>query len=357
MVAWLNAESIPGVITGLAELARELRLVASPDDTEAAAIRALRWLETCRERCLVVYDNATDPDALRPWLPAMGLVRIIITTTQRAFANVGELVDVELFTPSEAAAYLTERVGPGAGSAELAAELGHLPLALAQAATLMRERRWSYGEYCARLRDMDVAEALPRMTGDPYPRGAAEAITLSLNQAARAIPRSERLIALLSVLSPDGVTVDLLSRLLKDSDVGERAGRLAELSVVTFSGDGTTVTLHRLVRRIAHSRAEPAMVENVVYTALDAFGDVIEPAADRAAEPPTGAAARLARIEYVWAQFIDLLTWMKTHPLFADHYTSQRRQEDAETLRGVMPDSRILHDAIRRWEESEPGQT
>ena len=120
------------------------------DDAPAAARAALDWIGRSPGPCLLVIDNATDPDEVAPWLPAAGpAAQIVVTTTSLAFETIvgrGRGVDVGAFTAEEAADFLRERTAlddpPGAHS--LAVELGFLPLALAQAAYVIRSQRISY---------------------------------------------------------------------------------------------------------------------------------------------------------------------------------------------------------------------
>ena len=71
----------------------------------------------------------------------------------------------------------------------VAAELGFLPLGLAQAAAVIRGQRLGYGTYLERLRALPVAQYLTREPGLPYPHGVAEAVLLSL-EAVRAGDRA-----------------------------------------------------------------------------------------------------------------------------------------------------------------------
>ena len=98
-----------------------------------AAGRAVRhWLEIDGDRCLLVFDNATDPAVLQPFIPAAGAARVIITSNQRSMANLGAGVPVDVFSEPEALAFLAERTGSAdaEGARAVAAELGYLPLAL-----------------------------------------------------------------------------------------------------------------------------------------------------------------------------------------------------------------------------------
>jgi hypothetical protein len=71
---------------------------------------------------------------------------------------------------------------------ELSAELGFLPLGLAQAAALIAREHLEYGAYPGRLRSVPVADYLGRVEGDAYPYRTAEAILLSLRGVEQADP-------------------------------------------------------------------------------------------------------------------------------------------------------------------------
>ena len=121
---------------------------------------------------------------------------------------------MEVFTAEEALAFLAERTGLAdpAGAGAVAGELGFLPLALAQAAAVIRGQHLGYGTYLERLRALPVGEYLTREAGQPYPHGVAEAVLLSL-EAVRAGDRAGvcgGVMELMAVLSAAGVRRDLL---------------------------------------------------------------------------------------------------------------------------------------------------
>jgi hypothetical protein len=78
LVAWVNAEDPGGMLAGLAEAAAALGLQAG--DAQAAGRAVRHRLETDGDRCLLVFDNVVDPGLLRPFLPAVGQCRVIITS-------------------------------------------------------------------------------------------------------------------------------------------------------------------------------------------------------------------------------------------------------------------------------------
>ena len=126
LVAWVNAEDQGGVLAGLAEVAAVLGLAAVDRDAVTAGRAVRHRLETDGDRCLLVFDNATEPPLLRPFLPAAGAARVIITSNQQAMAYLGSAVPVNVFTEPEALTFLATRTGqPDAGGARaLAQELG-----------------------------------------------------------------------------------------------------------------------------------------------------------------------------------------------------------------------------------------
>ena len=268
LVAWVNAETEGGLLAGLAETAAGLGLPAPGGDAVAAGTAVRHWLEADGQRCLLVFDNAADAGLLRRFLPAAGQAQVIITSNHRAVAALGTPVPVEVFTEAEAVTFLAARTGQAdaAGAAELAGELGCLPLALAQAAAVITAQHLPYAVYLERLRRLPVIGLLVAEEGGDYPAGVPAAVLLSL-QAVRAGDRGPAcgaVMELAAALSPAGVGRDLVHAAalagLAGPDgplpplAGEAAdavlARLAGASLLTFSVDGTTVTAHRLVMRV-----------------------------------------------------------------------------------------------------------
>ena len=119
---------------------------------------------------LVVLDDITDPGQLAGWWPAShtGTGWVLATTRRRDAALAGggrALIDVGVYTPAEAHAYLTERLTTAGqarlldGAGALAGELGYLPLALGHAAAYMIDQQVSCAAYLDRYR---AGRAQPR---------------------------------------------------------------------------------------------------------------------------------------------------------------------------------------------------
>jgi tetratricopeptide (TPR) repeat protein len=270
LVAWINAGNLGGLLAGLAAVAEALGLTdggrSEGADDVGQAVR--HRLEVDGDRCLVVFDNAADPDVLRLFLPVSGGARVLITSNRQSMENLGVRVSVEAFSPDEALAFLAHRTGQAdpQGVSAVARELGYLPLALAQAAAVIAAQRLDFGTYLNRLRALRVDEYLIRDEGQPYPYGVAEAVLMSLDalRAGDLATMCTAVMEIMSVLSTGGTRRALLH------DVGQTAAlafgareaevsggiidsalaRLAERSLLAFSLDGRTVIAHRLVMRV-----------------------------------------------------------------------------------------------------------
>jgi NB-ARC domain len=146
LVAWVSAEDTPAILNGLAVVAARLGMDRPGVALEIVGAEVRNRLEADGDRCLIVFDNVTDPDAVRPYLPSAGHAQAVITSTDISTAGLGAPVSVDVFTEAESLGFLAERTGrtDQEGAADLAEELGQLPLALAQAAAVMSAQHLTY---------------------------------------------------------------------------------------------------------------------------------------------------------------------------------------------------------------------
>lgn len=265
LVAWVSAAS-PGTLAGgLAEVADAAGLSGRSigNDTGDRGHLVRRWLEADGDRCLLVFDDVADPETVRPYLPGDGAARVILTS--RRVPGLGTGVPVGPFSAGQALAFLSGRAGlTEAAAAAVAAELGHLPLALAQAAAVITGRRLDHAAYLEQLRTVPVSGP-PAREGE-YPPGAAQAVLLSLDAAQAADPAGvcSGAMDLISVLSLAGVRRDLLhaagqrgaltGRRVAAGQVDAALEQAARWSLLTFSLDGQVVLVNRLVTQVIRER-------------------------------------------------------------------------------------------------------
>ncbi|MFC0052935.1 NB-ARC domain-containing protein [Streptomyces actinomycinicus] len=166
VLVWITATTAQSITTGYAQAASEL-LGVDPAD-QRAATTFLAWLEPkagqrpCR--WLVVLDDVADPaDLTGLWPPASPTGRTLVTTRRQdaALTTGRHRVPVGVFTPAESLAYLTTALPTHARTdgqlASLAEDLGHLPLALSQAAAYLTDSRTPIADYRQALADRTTA--------------------------------------------------------------------------------------------------------------------------------------------------------------------------------------------------------
>lgn len=306
VVAWITAEDSGQLLTGLDQLADALGLRIAGEDSGSAGWKVRHWLETAApDRSVIVFDNATDADELARWLPAAGRAQIIITSTQRSFADLGACVDVSTFTVDEALTFLRQRTGSvdEAGAWALAEEVGWLPLALAQAAALICSQRISYSALIGRLRALPVEHYLKPRPGDGYPRGAAQAVLLSLHAAEEAEPLARPLVDLLAVLSPGGVRRTLLRNgpeRVSTADIDTALGALADASLIDFSTDGQSVIMHRFTQRVVRDRLDHDMMLPQTLSHAATLLKEVEVSIDRAWRERGTADHLILQVDAIW---------------------------------------------------------
>jgi hypothetical protein len=138
VLLWVTASSRPAVIDAYADAAAKLG-IGTRDAPERAAAEFLVWAETTNSSWLVILDDIQNLADLRDlWPPDSDVGQVVATTRLRepALSTSGRrLVNVDLFTPDEARAFLNAKLGDLAETDDqvdgLAGELGWLPLALA----------------------------------------------------------------------------------------------------------------------------------------------------------------------------------------------------------------------------------
>ncbi|WP_435283673.1 FxSxx-COOH system tetratricopeptide repeat protein [Streptomyces koelreuteriae] len=138
LVWWVDAEQANQLPVRYTELADRLGTSKSDAGTEANARSLLQHLRT-RHRWLLILDNAEQPDQIEPWLPE-GVGHVLITSRDPDWHGIAHQSDLGVFTRADSLAYIQARI-PAITTEQadlLAQDLGDLPLALAQAAGVLR---------------------------------------------------------------------------------------------------------------------------------------------------------------------------------------------------------------------------
>ncbi|MEV0536076.1 tetratricopeptide repeat protein [Kitasatospora sp. NPDC050463] len=271
---WINAESPARIEQSLAALATRLAPTWAANSSEQErATWALNWLYW-HQGWLLVLDNAEDPRDLHPYLGSLIGGHLLITTRRATGWPRGTPTHaLGVLAPDEAAALLCD---PDPDPHELrearllAAELGHLPLALDQArAYLDQNRTVGIAAYRRKL----GAKLDKAADGIDAGRTIARVWTQTLEALAGRDPLAVTVLHTLAWLAPDDISVTLLNRLAEDEDeIAEALGTLASYSMVTLTP--TTVGIHRLVQTVLRTTPDHrgrAEAEHAVAHAFDAL--------------------------------------------------------------------------------------
>jgi transcriptional regulator with XRE-family HTH domain/tetratricopeptide (TPR) repeat protein len=290
---WINAEQGGLIGDQVAGLGLALRCIPAGAGTEVVRAAVLAELRA-RGRWLLVFDNAENPPDVAPWLPGGG-GHVLITSRERGWAEIAVPVEVDVLARAESVALLQHRITglTAAGADRLAAELGDLPLAIAQAAGFMAETGTPAEGYLGLLR----ARAGPLLDqaapGSSYPRSLAAATGLIAGRLAAEDPAATELASLCAFLAPDPIPADLFTGAaseLPDELAAQAAdplawrqtlAHLARQSLVRIDHRG--LQMHRLTQAILRDRLTPGQAA-ATYARTEAIlaasdpGDPFDPA-------------------------------------------------------------------------------
>jgi hypothetical protein len=218
-LVWVTASAPQRIVDAYARAAQRVARGIDTADPATAARRFMEWMAETSKPWLVVLDDVQRPgDVAGWWPPDRPAGRVVVTTRHRSGAwqeRRRVQVDVDLFTPEEARAYLYAKFAGGDyGQSDveidaLVDDLGRLPLALAQAAAFIINEDIDIPVYRRLLDERLLAHAVPEDPDlpDDQRQIVAAIWNLSVDQADRARPAglARPLLYLASVLDPNGI--------------------------------------------------------------------------------------------------------------------------------------------------------
>jgi tetratricopeptide (TPR) repeat protein len=286
LIWWIPSEDPLAIPAMLARLAARLGLASLGDqeDLAAAALDTLRG----RDRWLLVFDNAEQPDQLARWQPTGGGGDLLVTSRNPAWGALAQPIQVEALDRAEAVALLLRRTPDQDQIAAdgLAEQLGDLPLALEQAAAYLEQTGMPLVTYLAayqRRHQQLLARGRPvayhgqvdttwQLSIDRLDPAGIELLELCAFLAPEAIP-----LELFSV-SPEWLPAALATVIAEDGELGiqEAAGACYRYSLV--ARDHTGIRVHRLVQQVVRARLADQDRQARTTTAVELLAAAFPPA-------------------------------------------------------------------------------
>jgi tetratricopeptide (TPR) repeat protein len=273
-IFWTRADTEVALQAGFVEMAKLLDLPEKDATNPAETVQAVRqWLEHIGE-WLLIFDNADTPEMLEASYPRTPKGHVLLTSRARLFDTLGiaRQLALEKMDPEEALDFLNKRTERAQSdpleqqaAADLAAELGYLPLALEQAAAYIIEKTARFQDYLASYLKQRLAllnEAQPK-TGE-YPASVASTWALNFQEVGKD-PVAADILRVSAFLSPEGIPLELLSSgasqlgpVLADAlaisedplALNEALEPLTRYSLIQRDVDAQTYSIHRMVQEV-----------------------------------------------------------------------------------------------------------
>src|SRR4051812_8700572 len=276
LVGGVDAEQPVLIPNQLAGLAARLDVPTGPTvaDTVERLLAELRG----RAGWLLVFDNAERPADVADYRPD-GAGHVLITSRSPGWGALGGRLEVDVLTRAETVTLLRARI-PALSEEladKLAAELGDLPLAAAQAAGYLEQTDLPPVDYLRRFRD-HRATLLARGDVVGYAGRIDTAWALSVKRLGDRDPAAVQLLELAAFLAPEPIPLALigdhtelldepLRGIAADPDtLADTVGALVGYSLARRHPDA--FELHRLVAAVIRHRLPPdrqqATAEQVV---------------------------------------------------------------------------------------------
>jgi tetratricopeptide (TPR) repeat protein len=281
VVWWIRAEEPAALLEDMAELARKLGLPESGSaDLPAAAAAARRWLEEHGD-WLLIFDNATEPSALRDAQPRSTGGHVLITSRNDGWRAMAKHLEVPPLQRDASVALLLRFSGGAdrAAAEKLAQDLGDLPLALEQAGAFIEAAGISIASYRelyrARGRELRARRAEP----SAYPHSVATTYEISFQKLEEAAPEAAELLDLLSFAAPETFPLSALSaarealpstlRKLAEDDLARAEAQAAIRKLSLARIDENTLSMHRVVQAVVRDRLDAGYAGRLVVGLIE----------------------------------------------------------------------------------------
>ena len=264
---WVKAETKETILIDYKEFAVKTGQIGEEQqDSKLIIETVLNWMDS-HSKWLFIYDNVDIVSDDTDWWPRNNRENILITTRNNHM-TIGKKVDIDVFTKKEANDFLIKRTGidnDSPNACKLSDRLGHLPLALEQAAAYIKiNKNTSYDEYLSLLKDYGL-EVLNEVDGlIDYTQPLAATLELSINKINQ--EEARQLLYLCAYMAPEDIYEALfnentellptpLRTMLSNRLTGNRIWKqLTRYSLLEKQENGKSYSMHRLLQEIIQNK-------------------------------------------------------------------------------------------------------
>lgn len=266
--AWFYSENKELLKSQYIAFAKELGLEEQEPSLEMVISFIKEWLAE-HPGWLLVYDNVTNYEDIKNFLPVKG-GSIILTTRSKRWPTNFKTFDIEVMTESEAIELISSLAKRNVNNIEeeneikeLIKRLGYLPLAIAQAGAYISQSSLSFAEYLKLYKnhEQDLLQDNSKPEGT-YSLPVAATWNISLETIANEAqklhqdPLALNLLMACAYLAPEKIPKEILMAWLKEIEPNCAAdlvlpkllNQLWQYSMI--KRDDKSITVHRLVQSI-----------------------------------------------------------------------------------------------------------
>ena len=255
---WLvNAESSASVYNEFIKFSSDLKIQQSENWTEDELGEVTRnWMQA-NTNWLIIFNNLVSDTTIEKYVPESLLGGHILITTRNTQMISGFNIDLSVFSPNEAVAFLHKRLGDkyssDADAHSLAQQLGCLPLALEQAAAYILINKININDYSKLLdrNGLSIFDDAAKPTD--YSNIVSKTLYSSITHLS---DEAQQLISICAYMAPDNIPIrlfqdsrEILPEPLKTNAEQRFSNILVELrNSSLINGDEGHINIHRMTQ-------------------------------------------------------------------------------------------------------------